>query len=150
MNDLNSPIQWSPGVTLDAIERQVILKAYRFFRFNKTATANALGIAIRTLDNKLERYEYDDKERAKLDAEQAERNRDFLNRQRGIPRPSINDSPEEREAQRKALLPGADARMRLEPAPEAIAQSPVSLPERTQVQTVLSGQTPSRHSRRSR
>jgi len=46
-------INWQPGVTLEDIELQVIDKAYRFFEGNKTKTANALGIAIRTLDNKL-------------------------------------------------------------------------------------------------
>lgn len=54
-------VTWSPGVSLENIEKQVILAAYRHYRGNKTMTANALGIAIRTLDNKLEKYEADDK-----------------------------------------------------------------------------------------
>lgn len=49
-------MEWQVGMTLDQIEKQVILKAYRFFEGNKTHTASALGIAIRTLDNKLKRY----------------------------------------------------------------------------------------------
>jgi hypothetical protein len=51
-----SDIVWSPGVTLNDIEKAAIIKAFRFFGNNKTATAAALGISIRTLDNKLERY----------------------------------------------------------------------------------------------
>lgn len=49
-------ITWQPGLTLEQMEREVIQKAYRFFGGNKTATANSLGIAIRTLDSKLEKY----------------------------------------------------------------------------------------------
>lgn len=52
MND----IHWQPGVTLDDVEKQVILKALKWFGNNKTKTAQALGIAVRTLDYKLERY----------------------------------------------------------------------------------------------
>ena len=47
---------WQPGKTLESIEREVIQQAFRFYQGNKTATANSLGIAIRTLDAKLEKY----------------------------------------------------------------------------------------------
>lgn len=47
---------WQPGQKLEDVEKEVILKAYRFFDNNKTKTASALGIAIRTLDNKLAKY----------------------------------------------------------------------------------------------
>lgn len=50
-------MNWQPGRTLKDCEKDVILTAYRFFQFNKTATANALGIAVRTLDKKLSEYE---------------------------------------------------------------------------------------------
>lgn len=49
-------INWQPGLTLDEIEKEVILKALNFYHGNKTRTAEALGIAIRTIDNKLARY----------------------------------------------------------------------------------------------
>lgn len=48
--------EWSPGVTLDELEKAVIEKAMRYYEGNKTRTASSLGIAIRTLDNKLARY----------------------------------------------------------------------------------------------
>jgi DNA-binding NtrC family response regulator len=54
-------ILWQPGVTLEDIEKQVIQKAFSFYRGNKTATAKSLGIAIRTLDAKLEKYDKQDK-----------------------------------------------------------------------------------------
>jgi DNA-binding NtrC family response regulator len=50
-------IHWQPGVTLDTVERDVIERALRFFEGNKAATARSLGIAVRTLDNKLASYE---------------------------------------------------------------------------------------------
>lgn len=48
---------WTPGMTLDQLERRVILQGFKFYRGNKTMTAQALGISVRTLDNKLELYE---------------------------------------------------------------------------------------------
>lgn len=47
---------WQPGRTLEEMEKEVILTAMRFYHGNKTHTASALGIAIRTLDNKLAKY----------------------------------------------------------------------------------------------
>lgn len=47
---------WQPGKTLESIEKEVILKALRFYQGNKTHTSRSLGIAIRTIDNKLEHY----------------------------------------------------------------------------------------------
>jgi two-component system response regulator FlrC len=48
--------EWKPGRTLDEIERQVILDALKFHEGNRTHTAKALGISIRTLRNKLAEY----------------------------------------------------------------------------------------------
>jgi len=47
---------WSPGVTIEDLEKEAVIKAFRFYNQNKTHTANSLGIAIRTLDSKLEQY----------------------------------------------------------------------------------------------
>lgn len=47
---------WQPGMSLEDVEKEVILKAFRFYQQNKTHTAHSLGIAIRTLDAKLEKY----------------------------------------------------------------------------------------------
>jgi DNA-binding NtrC family response regulator len=47
---------WKPGRTLDEIERNVILEALKHFSGNRTHTAKALGISIRTLRNKLAEY----------------------------------------------------------------------------------------------
>lgn len=47
---------WNPGQTLDDIERAVILQALQFHSGNRTHTAKALGISIRTLRKKLAEY----------------------------------------------------------------------------------------------
>jgi DNA-binding NtrC family response regulator len=47
---------WKPGRTLDEIERNVILEALKHFGGNRTHTAKALGISIRTLRNKLAEF----------------------------------------------------------------------------------------------
>ena len=49
-------ILWQPGITLDEMEKKIILAALRHYGGNKTKTANALDIAVRTLDYKLDRY----------------------------------------------------------------------------------------------
>lgn len=47
---------WKPGKTLNEIERNVILEALKYHSGNRTHTAKALGISIRTLRNKLAEY----------------------------------------------------------------------------------------------
>jgi Bacterial regulatory protein, Fis family len=41
---------------LEDVERRYIEHRFKFFNGNKTKTAISLGIAIRTLDSKLEKY----------------------------------------------------------------------------------------------
>lgn len=47
---------WQPGMTLADVEKATILHAFRHFRGNKTQTASALGITVKTIYNKLEAY----------------------------------------------------------------------------------------------
>jgi two-component system response regulator FlrC len=47
---------WIPGKTLDDIERTVIIEALQYHQGNRTHTAKALGISIRTLRNKISDY----------------------------------------------------------------------------------------------
>lgn len=49
-------VNWKPGTTLDDIERYVILEALDYHKGNRTHTAKALGISIRTLRNKIADY----------------------------------------------------------------------------------------------
>jgi len=135
---LNEIITWSPGVSLEEIEKQVILKAFRFYRGNKTATSNALGCSIRTLDNKLEKYKNDGNEQSKRDAELHERRQHFFDRQKG---PS-------RDEEGRAVLPSAATGVRVESDQKATQESPVSVPERKEIQSVLPEQAPVGGSRR--
>lgn len=54
---MNDVVIWQPGVSLSDIERMVIVKAFAYYRGNKSLTASSLGIAVRTLDTKLQQYE---------------------------------------------------------------------------------------------
>ena len=63
---MQSDIIWQPGVTLEEVEKAVIMRALHYHQNNKTQTAMALKIAIRTLDNKLAKY--------KAEAEQKKEN----------------------------------------------------------------------------
>lgn len=55
-------VNWTPGVKLEDVERDTILQAYRFYREDKTTTANALGISVKTLYNKIEQYSEEQKQ----------------------------------------------------------------------------------------
>lgn len=76
-------ILWSPGTTLAQVEEQVIVAALSFFRGNKSATATALGVSVRTLDNKLERYMNEKEEREMAEAFRKEEREALLLRARG-------------------------------------------------------------------
>jgi hypothetical protein len=43
-------------MTLEQIEKEVILYTLKFHQNNKTRAASTLGISVRTIDNKLARY----------------------------------------------------------------------------------------------
>lgn len=54
--NLANEVTWTPGMTLEQIEEEVIKKALALYSGNKTKTAQALGIAVKTIDNKLAEY----------------------------------------------------------------------------------------------
>lgn len=78
------PINWNPGITLDAVEEQVIKRAYLAYRGNKTATASSLGISVRTLDNKLEKYAEEQKKRDEKELERKRKHEEYILRSRGL------------------------------------------------------------------
>ena len=51
-----SAVSFEAGMRLREVERVVILETLRRKKFNRTHTARALGIGIRTLQRKLKRY----------------------------------------------------------------------------------------------
>jgi hypothetical protein len=80
---MSDMIFWSPGVTLEEIEHQVVMKAFLFYQKNKTQTANALGIAIRTLEHKLEKIEEMQKAASQSEIERGHKSQALLARMRG-------------------------------------------------------------------
>jgi hypothetical protein len=129
-------VQWTPGMTLESVERAVVVAAFRHYRSNKTMTANSLGIAIRTLDLKLEKYAADDK--AGTEKEDAERKRreDWLIKQRNGYGP---DGPGSLVRMRKAVDapaagPAPAAGLRVESPVKAAPQPAMSVHERKEVQ----------------
>lgn len=49
-------MEWSPGMSLEEAERQVIIAALRYHGGNRTHTAQSLKVAVRTVTNKLVKY----------------------------------------------------------------------------------------------
>ena len=49
-------MNWQPGITLDEIERDVIIAALKFYHWNRTKTAEALEVSVRTIQNKIAQY----------------------------------------------------------------------------------------------
>lgn len=131
-------INWQPGMTLESVEKEVILQAFRYYRGNKTATANALGFAIRTLDMKLEKYGKDEESRKKAQDERDRREQEFIARARGIPQKITN--PEQRRVNESVREEGSKAASKdgVESASEVSAQQPVSVSVGQKVQGVSS------------
>lgn len=121
---------WTPGITLEEWEKIAIQKAFHFFRGNKSQTASALGIAIRTLDSKLEKYELDRKLAQEAYEKEKRDNARILERLRGV-------SPADTVEAGRSSLYRADTGVHLE-SPTFTGQEPdVSLPKREEVQTLL-------------
>jgi DNA-binding NtrC family response regulator len=47
------------GSSLEAVEKEMILRTIEFTRGNKTRAAESLGVSLRTLYNKLNQYQLD-------------------------------------------------------------------------------------------
>jgi hypothetical protein len=122
---------WYPGVTLDELEKGAILKAFKFYRGNKTQTANVLGIAIRTLDNKLEKYAADDRIHAERAARDAIERKAQLDRARGIV-PTV-----------QANGHTVNTRVYVQPPSEVPEKQPVPVSQQEKIQEVLPPKTAS-------
>jgi len=79
---MNEPM-WSPGLTLEDMELQIVERAYSYYRFHKIQTAFALGIAVRTLDAKLEKIASIREAKANEEADRRLKAAYFLARSRG-------------------------------------------------------------------
>jgi DNA-binding NtrC family response regulator len=50
------------GMTIDEMEKQMLLRTLAHFDNDKTRTAEALGVSLKTIYNKLSRYQHEDRE----------------------------------------------------------------------------------------
>ena len=58
-------INFQSGMTLARLEREAIEAAMKFYRGNKTHVALALGVSVKTIQNKVSQYEQEDKAKLK-------------------------------------------------------------------------------------
>jgi len=141
----DATVYWSPGMSLEILEQMVIQKAFKHYHGNKTATANSLGIAIRTLDAKLEKYEMDEIEREEQNADRRRDRELQLARARGI-------NPANQAIAGAGIQAGIQARegFHAQPIANAPAQQPVSVSVGSEVQEVLPKKVASGNTRKSR
>lgn len=123
-----NPVNWSPGVTLEDVEKQVIINAYKFYRGNATQTAISLGISEKTIRNKLEKYEQDGKAQRDIEDSEAADRENQLKRARGIVPTGPQESPR---------IYGTDAGVHSQPSFEAPEKHAVPVQEPEKVQSVL-------------
>jgi len=114
MNDT----MWFLGMTLEELEKKVILKCLLLNGNNKTATAKCLDIALKTLHNKLDKYAEDKNE---------------LQRR-------ADDSEKKVESSLRA-----QGWKQMEPAKEMAAEQSVPMRKSEEVQKVSRKPTPSNH-----
>ncbi len=134
----SGPVFFSPGMTLEALEQQAILSAYAFYRGVKTTTAQSLGISVKTLGDKLERYGQIDTERKSRDAEKAEHRARELHAAR-FGRPAVQTTESEHDEQAHGDAPYAGVRS--QSAAKASEEQRLPLSEREKVQGVLHGKS---------
>lgn len=126
-------VNWVPGITLEYVERMAIESAIKFYRGNKTQTSIALGISVRTLDTKLEKYEADRQlYEIRLKEENEKRRADEARMRGGAPYRPAEDA--------QTSFPGSRIGLHLKPAAQAPAELAVPLSERAKVQEMLSRQ----------
>lgn len=157
--DYGTTIIWSPGMTLAMLEKQGILIAFRVFRGNRSQTAKALDISVRTLDAKLAEYKVIADDNDQKEKEFQERQYEQLRKARGEHTPNYTfNGDDERHArdERNAAASAKSAiaknakesgtssadRVHVEPTPIASAKSEVPVSERQKIQSVLPESNP--------
>lgn len=118
----NSHIVWTPGTTLEQIERQAIELAHAFFR-NKASAARSLGISVKTLETKIKKYEAEDADEKRLEHDRSEDRKRLLAAQRGDvyePIPYVEPEAEASEGDDYEDAPKTFAQQKLKDAPPVI------------------------------
>lgn len=138
-NDMGNNIRWVPGITIEQAEKECILQAFRFYRGNKTQTAQALRISIRTLEHKLEKYQSDEQdEQKKRDEQQIER--DIISaRMRGVPYTPATDIGPKNNGDSSEGRQATDG-LHVQPPSQVKSELEMPLPKRGEIQKVLPSQ----------
>lgn len=137
------PVFWSPGMTIEALEQQVILAAYSFYRGVKTVTAESLGISVRNLSDKLDKYAVDEAAGKLTNDERSEARALELQYARFGGRPTPTPKPRTVNGEEAVTVYASQS------ASNPTSQPALSVPERKEVQSVLPRQVAAtRHSGR--
>lgn len=75
---------WTPGITLELMEKMVIQKALVVYEYNKVRTSKALGITPQTLRTKLEIYEVEAQKVKEAENELIRKDKEFAARERTV------------------------------------------------------------------
>lgn len=76
-------LTWTPGVTLQDIERSCIMQALRYFNGNTASVGRSLGISDRTVRKRIDEYKAQDRVREMRSEATHQRNSLKLKLQRG-------------------------------------------------------------------
>ena len=75
---------WSPGMTIAHMEEAYVFDAIKFYDGSQQSAANSLGITLARLQEILKRSQLAKDEQDKVDVERKRREKEFLDRSRGI------------------------------------------------------------------
>lgn len=143
---MEATVYWSPGMSLEVLEQIVIQRAFKYYQSNKTATANSLGIAIRTLEAKLDKYDMDEINREAQSAARRNERETNLARARGFSPPNSQTF----SGQPAQTSFKTETGVRAQSIANTAAQQQMPVSERQEVQEVLPKQAAAGHSRKSR
>lgn len=156
---------WQMGMTLEDSERRIIESCLAKMHGNKTKTAQMLGIAIRTLDNKLALYAAPTAITKNAQAQMRRKIESamihfFQDRQKvaqncGISLSELDEKlrsyarmdAESTEGEGKTLSEGMQAGVRMESSAQSSEELPVPMRQQEEVQSVLPKQTARGNSR---
>ena len=133
---MNDMIFWTPNMSLAELEKRVIIRCLDKNRGNKTMTANELGIAVRTIDNKLKEYAEHDRKFAEERELDRIKQLEYLDRARGIKAGDYGSFSSPKKG--AEILHGPVEGLRVESALEAPKEQQMPMQERKEVQGVLS------------
>lgn len=130
-------VVWSPGVSIETMIQSAIESALSYYKGNKTATAHALGISIRTLDTRLDKYKKERLAHEQRAADAQSRRAEFHARQRAVPQngqfdtsatPSIHAAEAARRRAESAPAPKDGKGPTLHVSGEGVREKPAAEP----------------------